>query len=528
MKNLRILNKEEGGTLIAFLATIFGGFVRLYPAGISGFPINDGGLFVAMIEAINANGLRLPLYIQYNNVNIPFAYPPFAFFIGAFLSSFFHFNPIDIVHWIPGIVTVFTVPAFYYLARILLNSSYQAGLATVAFAFTPRTFTWSIMGGGLTRSFGLLFLLLSLGYIYRLFKERDRKHLLASILFSALVILAHPEAAIHTVGIALLIWLFVGRDRQGIINGLLLVVGITIVTSIWWLPTIINLGLNPFLAAAHTGSRSALAILYPFILSLTDEPFLTIVAVLGVIGFFVCLANKNYLIPIMYFVPYLVDPRSGATYSMIPLSLMGGVALSEVILPVIARLDSSKNATGRDNPLLSPTAIAFLIITSLYMLGGTLYFGAQLTGSTLSEADRAAINWTRENTSKGSRFLIMTGESQILCDSVQEWFPVLSNDVSITTIQGNEWLPDDKYARAVTLQTGVQSCMEGSSPLDCIEKYRLQFEYIYIKRQETLKNFCRVTATISRGNSLIAALLENGQYHLVYQSDAVIIFSGIH
>jgi hypothetical protein len=409
-----------------------------------------------------------------------------------------------------------------------LNSSYQAGLATAVFAFTPRTYTWSIMGGGLTRSFGLLFLLVSLGYIYRLFIDRDRKHLFASILFSSLVILTHPEATIHMVGIALLIWLYVGRDRQGIINAFLLVVGITVVTSIWWVPTIIHLGLNPFLAAAQTGSHTTLAILYPFLLSLTDEPFLTIVAVLGIIGFFVCLANKKYLIPVMYFVPYLVDPRSGATYGMIPLSMMGGIALSEVILPVIARDDNSKKAPGGDNPLQSPIAITFLIITSIYLLGGTLYFGTQLTGSTLSEADRTAIKWIRENTSKGSRFLIMTGESQILCDGVQEWFPLLSNAVSVTTVQGNEWFPDNKYAQAVALQNGVQSCMEGSSPLDCIEKNRLQFDYIYINRQATLKNFCRVTATISRGNNLVASLKENDQYQMVYQSDAVIVFSRIH
>jgi Dolichyl-phosphate-mannose-protein mannosyltransferase len=195
----RNLNREECGILIAILATIFGGFVRLYPAMIAGFPINDGGLFVAMIEAIKINGLKLPLYFQYNRLNIPFAYPPLAFFIGALLSNLWHLSPIDIVRWLPGIVSVGTVPAFFYLSNSILNSSYQAGLATLAFAFTPRTFTWAIMGGGLTRSFGLLFLLLSLGYIYRLFKEHDRKYLFAAILFCALVVLSHPEAMVHTI-----------------------------------------------------------------------------------------------------------------------------------------------------------------------------------------------------------------------------------------------------------------------------------------------------------------------------------------
>lgn len=525
MQNLRRPNKEESGVLIGILAIIFGGFVRLYPANIAGFPINDGGLFVVMIEAIKANSLRLPQYILYNGLNIPFAYPPFAFYIGAISSNLLNLSPIDIVRWLPGIVSVGTVPAFYYLSRAILNSSYQAGLATLAFAFTPRSFTWTIMGGGLTRSFGLLFLLLSLGCIYRLFKERDRKYIFGSILFSALIVLSHPEAMVHTIAFVLLFWIFIGRNKQGIINSLLLALGTMIVTCVWWLPTVIHLGLNPFLAAAQTGSQTPLSILYPFLLTQTDEPYLTFVAVLGLIGLFACLAKKNYFIPIWYFVPYLVDPRSAATYAMIPLAMMAGIALSEVILPFIAVLANNSNDAGLGQDLV---AVTFLVFAGIYMLGGTLYFDNQIAASTLSEANRTAFDWIKSNTQAGSRFLIMTGEGQILCDSVQEWFPALTDRIDITTIQGNEWLPDHKYAGAVTLQTDVQGCLDATSPFSCINKYHLQFDYLYINTQGNLKNSCRVVAPVSHGVGLINLMKINNQYHLAYQSDAVAIFSALH
>jgi hypothetical protein len=528
MRNLRILNQEQGGALIAMVAIIFGGFVRLYPARISGFPINDGGLFVTMIEAIKSNGLQLPLYIQYNNINIPFAYPPFAFYVGAILSNFFHLNPIDILQWLPGVVSVATVPAFYYLSKGILKSSYQAGLATLAFAFTPRSYTWAVMGGGLTRSFGLLFLLLSLGFIYRLFKENNKKYLFGSILFSALVVLTHPEAMVHTIAFALLFWLFVGRNKKGVINAFLIALGTIFFTGIWWLPAIINLGLNPFLEASKTGSQAALTILFPFLLTLTDEPFLTFIAVLGLIGFFVCLVNKNYLIPTWYFVPYLVEPRSAPTYAMIPLSIMAGLALSDAILPAIAKITKATKPEMHNNPLQSVWAVIFLITLGFFMLAGTLFFGTEIAGSTLSEPDRAAFNWIKESTPLGSRFLILTGESQIFCDSVQEWFPTLTKRVGITTIQGNEWLSDNKFARSVTIQSGIQSCLNGPSSLGCIEKYNLQYEYIFINTQGTLKNSCRVVAQINRGGDLINTLKENTHYQLAYQSGAVSIFSFIH
>jgi hypothetical protein len=294
------------------------------------------------------------------------------------------------------------------------------------------------------------------------------------------------------------------------------------------LPSIIHLGLNPFLAAAQTGGQNTLSVLFPFLLTLTDEPFLTFVAVLGLIGFFVCLKNKNLLIPLWYFIPYLVDPRSAATYSMIPLSLMAGIALGEVILPVIARFENTNITDSHDNPFQSHIALAFLIVAGFYMLGGTLYFGSQLKGSTLPPADRTAFNWIKANTPSDSRILIMTGESQLLCDSLQEWFPILTDRESVTTIQGNEWLPNHKYVQSVALQNGVQSCVDSSSPLSCIEKYNLQYEYIYVSKQGWVKNSCRAVMQISRGQDLIDSLEENNKYQLAYQSNAVTIYSILH
>jgi hypothetical protein len=122
----------------------------------------------------------------------------------------------------------------------------------------------------------------------------------------------------------------------------------------------------------------------------------------------------------------------------------------------------------------------------------------------------------------------MTGEGQILCDSVQEWFPVLADRVGITTIQGNEWLPDRKYSKAVALQTDVQICLDVTSPLGCLEKYHLQFDYFYINTQGSMKNFCRVVAPVSRGDGLIHILEENNQYQLAYKSDSVAIFTNLH
>lgn len=462
MHKLRTPTREEAGVLIAILAAIFGAWVRLFPASIAGFPINDGGLFSIMIGAIQANHWMLPTYFQYNGQSIPFAYPPLAFYFGAFVSNLLHLSSIEVVRWLPAVATAGTVPAFYYLAKVVFKSTFQAGIAALVFAFTPRAMTWLIMGGGLTRSFGMLFLLLSLASIHQLFDQRDRRYLAPSIAFSSLVVLTHPEAAVHTISAAALFWLFKGRNKGSVVHGLVVGLGTIIVTSLWWIPALVRLGAGPFLDAAQTGSQSALSILYPFILTLTDEPLLTVVAVLGLVGFFVCLRSRRYILPVWYFLPFLVDPRSGATYAMIPLAMMAGLALSDVILPTLVRDDGDHAGTpGPANIFRSGTATTLLSILTLYLLGGAVYFGTQLAGSAVSGTDRTALDWIRANTEPNSRFLVMTGEDQPLCDGLQEWFPALTGRIGITTIQGDEWLPNGKYAQAVALQNAVQSCTSG-------------------------------------------------------------------
>lgn len=87
MKPLRRLSLDEIGYLIALAAVILGGWEYLYQPAIAKFPINDGGLFYVMIRAIQANGFRLPDYVHYNGLSIPFVYPPLGLYVGAGISS---------------------------------------------------------------------------------------------------------------------------------------------------------------------------------------------------------------------------------------------------------------------------------------------------------------------------------------------------------------------------------------------------------------------------------------------------------
>lgn len=223
-------------------AISMGILVRLIPAFRFPFPINDGGLFYVMMEDLIHNGFQLPAYTTYNSNHIPFAYPPLALYLGALISAGLDIPLILLLQWLPPIVTILTIPAFYLLSRTMLKSHFQAALATVAYAMLPRTYDFPSMGGGLTRSFGLLFMLLALVSAFRFYIKQHWHYLLPFGIFSALLFTSHPEYTVHTCAVIMLMWIFWGRTKRGIVGSLAIIAGTLLLASPWWMVVITRQG----------------------------------------------------------------------------------------------------------------------------------------------------------------------------------------------------------------------------------------------------------------------------------------------
>jgi len=110
------------------------GYIRLAPFNSSDFPLNDDGLFYTRIQDLKKDPFNLPLY---NSANIPSAYLQFPFYIAAWLLVQKGLYAIDVVHMLPAIISILTIPPFYMSCKPLMGSNFQAPLATTAFALLP-------------------------------------------------------------------------------------------------------------------------------------------------------------------------------------------------------------------------------------------------------------------------------------------------------------------------------------------------------------------------------------------------------
>ena len=520
-------NHESAMTPIVIFFTLIGLAIRLAPALQTNFPLNDGGLFYEMILDLQAARYALPDFATYNNADIPFAYPPLAFYLAGLLADLFHIPLLDILRLLPPIISALAIPAFYLLAKEVTDSKLQIVFGIFAFTLLPRVFAWHIMGGGITRSFGFIFALLTMTSAYRFYEGHEMRHLLACILLGALTVLTHPEATVHTAITALVFYLWKDRSLKGILLSLGIAAGILALTSPWWGLVVSRYGIDPFLAsmtAAGQDSFNPLVGLFIFFRFLfTEEAFLPILALLGLVGIFASLARKQTLIPGWMLLIHLIEPRGGTQYMMVPLALLIGYALENVILPALHPGKEKINSPGNiqrelERVLGGKTMRYFILFVFAYSLMSAYTTGQNIKDDiSLQPADLESFAWVRENTPADSQFLLVTVQHPFR-DAWSEWFPVLAERRSQATVFGYEWVNDGQFRERVDAYNDLQACSYQDTA--CLSEWEQgaqgAFSYVYLW---------------NRGGSsrypLTIHLQQDANYSLVFQNEQTAIFQRV-
>jgi hypothetical protein len=519
------LSADDVGTLLVITSVLLGGWFRIFPAFLAGFPVNDGGMFDVMIKDLQTNHYMLPLYTTYNNLNIPFAYPPLAFYFSAGISDLFNIPPVEIVRWLPGIVNTFCIVAFYSLAKEFLEDKLTSAAATFVYAMIPHMSEWLSMGGGLTRSFGMLFMMLTILYAHRLFTNNSPQNLWGTIVFGSLTVLSHPESIIYAIGICVFIWSIRSRTLKGFLKGVLVAVGVLLFTAPWSGLIIKRYGIVTLVTAAQTGSHSPWS---PLILlnmdGITAEPYLDLLGAICILGILMLIIKKKYIIPVMLVLIYLIEPRSAHIIGIIPLAMAGGFFIAEVIVPAISKTKIVTENTIEKNSMRN--AILLFAIIGPYILINSAYQGFLISRNHINETEQNALHWVKENTPAYSQFLVLTGDADAMCDSVSEWFPALTKRTSMTTLQGREWLLGNKFDEFKNKRTSIQQCI--NEDLSCIDRqikyFTTSLDYVYVSNKPITNNCIPVDVSSRKTREVVTSLKTSSNYVLIYNTEDIFVF----
>ncbi len=122
-----------------------------------------------------------------------------------------------------------------------------------------------------------------------------------------------------------------------------------------------------------------------------------------------------------------------------------------------------------------------------------------------------AMQWVSANTAPNSRFVLLTGDSGIMSDPIQEWFPALTERKSQTTLQGLEWTLDQAFFPRLRSLVDLQACTSSA----CIDRWSadtgLGYDYLLIQKSKATQ-------------PLLSSVKLDARYVLVYTNSSFDIF----
>jgi hypothetical protein len=559
---------------LALAAILLAGTAGRFRAAVGDFPVNDGGLFYVMVVELMRADFALPDSIPFNAYAVPIAYPPLAFYFTAAIA-WVTGAPVDtLLRVIPPLMSAATILAVFRLASVLAMPRPAALFATFAFACAARGFSWTVMGGGVTRAPGYLFALLAAAEILRVAQSPSKRRILVAAGLCALTVVTHPEATLVLGALGAVVLVCSYNNRAGLLGLVAVALVALLFTAPWLIAMVARHGLTPF------GGAGSTAFPVSHIVRLAGLPFVSPVGSFAAIGLLVCWKRGNFLLPVWLLLIILLTGEF-RTYIAAPLALLAATGIAALPSPLTAdrRLQIAAVSvltvacaiigTGLYGPvarqlteLLGPAADRIVpkalgligdprtyLAAALAMLAGGLLLTRQPQslpaslrvpinmmlaclavgmgvfatvtfdlGPTLSPSDRAAMAWIATDTAPDSRFLVMSGSPSWGLDPASEWFGALTSRVSIATPQGSEWVGarDEASMRYVT----AQEC--GSAGSECLMAWSATnqepFDYVFIPDTPAGGETARCCQT------LMQSLLASSRFEVAYDRDGSTIF----
>lgn len=432
--------------LLTAVALGVGVLVRVIPVLSSPLPLGDGGLIAVLTNDIRSAGLVIPTATTYNELGIPFAYPPGALWLSAAITELLGASTLEALRWIPLVVGVACLVAFAAVARAMLPSVAAAG-AVATYALMPHAFDWVIAGGGLTRGLGLLPALLAMWLTAGRAPSTRRAVAVGALLGASG--LMHPQTPVFGVIGVLVIWVTSTPPRAQWGQVLAAAAVALVVTAAWLVPMWMSTGTLPVLSAGHRWSPLT-GVVRMTTLEFSGAAFMDLLSPLAVVGLATSLLRAAWRLPALVLLVYLASPGGGEFMAAVAWSLLAGVGF-ELVWSALA---AARPSLGR--LVAVPVASVGLFIAVTSAIGAGVHEQSKLHAVTDEQLE--AMQWTKAESPDGAAFLVATIDAWGN-DEVSEWFPALAERRSLGTVQGSEWLGPDGFERQEDVHFALVDCI---------------------------------------------------------------------
>jgi len=431
------------GRTFFLLALLLGAALRFYAPLASDFPLMDGGMFLVAAREVGTHGFALPLTLPYPTVvpNIPFCYPPLAFYLVALLQVL-GVSLETSLRFVPAFFATACIWAMWRLGLAVFAGWEKrdsiAGLSTLTFALLPWASLSLLAGGGLTRAPGDFLALWGIERAILFWRDGDKRAFWSTTVLLALCLATHLERARFFAVALFLVWLGYNRSWRGFARVFVCIGAALLLVSPWWGLCLARFGAAPFLASYASGSRDWVgAPRWVTALGGEYQPLLVWFSLLGMLIYW----RRLPFLWLWFGAIVVTEVRSGRNFISAPESLAAAAMFFRIGAPQGGEAGPAPTRAR----MLTRAAVAALFATWLSYQG--IYAATHCV--ILPRSERAAMRWCRDNTPANSRFLVVpTYVGRHWAEELGgEWFPALTARASPLTVQASEWLPNRGFAR---------------------------------------------------------------------------------
>lgn len=497
-------------------------------------PYHSGGLFYFFCEAIRANGFLLPSQIPYyTEGGLPFAYPPLSFYLGALVLQVFGGGPSSLLALNAALSTA-AVIAFVRVADAAGLRGAGKYCALLAFATLDRLFVEQAQGAGLAEAFGTLTMVLFVDATLRFVERPSARSALWLGASLALAVISSPGAAYaapFTIVLAIALGLGLGDavHRRRLLAFSLLAAGTSLVVAAPYLLHLWQvLGLTALWEALQdqdvaTPTLETLAVrasrvLLPQTPAITKVPFWHMLAVLGMV--YAAVSRRWFWLLWPLFIASV--RREGPWLAMLPIAVLAGMTLQEVLLPGLERLRAEQFRLGR---LRLPRVETVLVCLALYMVvtGPVGYIGVSFETNDfdvvgyVGPGQAVTLRALAETTPPDTR-LVVSGD-------VIEWAPYLAQRTVVNVPFGTEWVVRKRWAINL-LNNQLRVAKSGDDVLAALaeaQRYRPEFfptpDLLYVAKQGApggKENYL--------SPEVVGKLSADRRFTRVYEDDGAVVF----
>jgi len=503
--------------VVLISSIILGIFLRLLPHIVMGFssnlPLNNGGLYLFFSEIIAQNNFSYPTYIPFYTENgIPFAYPPLIFYILALIHQIFHIPLLMLFIYIPTIISIVCIFAFYFLVKELFSEKSLILISTIIFALYPPLISYSAQGLFLVHGVGTVLFIIGLILVLRWMKCNDDTLIIFIGILFGLLLLSSPRCA-FAYALVLLTVAFLNPRKKTLFYAAFIGIIAALISAPWWITVIRNHGITVLLNGFMLKQPTAVSNVFLNIYLYNFYNYQLSLMALCLLGLFYYIIKKEYFLPVLFLLLVLSGGFGVVTLPLILIMILFSVGMVKVIFPAL------KYILNADTPTKTLLPLFFTILLLILILGGSYiqnrdFFESKY--SSLKDDEKLnfeAMDWIHQNTENSSSFIVkdVIASEQKNQFWIGDWFPAITHRKTLNTFYGNEWTNKPQLWLA---DLELSNCKDTYCFENVSNNYNFNYTHVYIIKYP-------------ENGYVISSFADSDNYKVIFENGKVVIFKKI-